>query len=157
MTVNFRSRRSLEDCKAAVRWVRANADTYKLDAKHIGAWGFSEGGRLAVLLGNTGGVKELEGSGGNADQSSAVQAVVDFGAPAGTGKEMDASPVSHASSSSAPLMILHGAGDKVVMPEQSQALDAALKKAGAKSTLNVVKGAGHDFKELRRGEQVGVA
>jgi acetyl esterase/lipase len=71
----------IEDCKAAIRWLRANARTYQLDPGHIGVWGASAGGHLAALLGTTGGVKELEGTGGNAAQSSRVQAVVDFFGP----------------------------------------------------------------------------
>jgi acetyl esterase/lipase len=71
----------IEDCKAAVRWLRANARTYQLDPEHIGVWGASAGGHLAALLGTTGGVKELEGKGGNGGQSSRVQAVVDFFGP----------------------------------------------------------------------------
>jgi acetyl esterase/lipase len=71
----------IEDCKAAVRWLRANAKTYGLDPDHIGVWGASSGGHLAALLGTTGGVKDLEGTGGNAGQSSRVQAVVDFFGP----------------------------------------------------------------------------
>jgi acetyl esterase/lipase len=71
----------IEDCKAAIRWLRANAKTYKLDPERIGVWGASAGGHLAALLGTTGGVKELEGKGGNAEQSSRVQAVVDFFGP----------------------------------------------------------------------------
>ena len=71
----------IEDCKAAVRWLRTNAKTYQLDPDHIGVWGASAGGHLAALLGASGGVKELEGEGGNAEQSSRVQAVVDFFGP----------------------------------------------------------------------------
>lgn len=71
----------IEDCKAAVRWLRANAAKYGLDSSRIGAWGESSGGHLASLLGVTGGVKELEGGSGNLDQSSRVKAVVDFFGP----------------------------------------------------------------------------
>jgi acetyl esterase/lipase len=71
----------IEDCKAAIRWLRANAQTYQLDPEHIGVWGASAGGHLAALLGTSGGVKELEGEGGSAEQSSRVQAVVDFFGP----------------------------------------------------------------------------
>jgi acetyl esterase/lipase len=68
----------VHDCKAAVRWLRANAAAYNLDAKHIGAWGVSSGGYLATMLGVTDGVKALEGDLGNGEESSCVQAVVDF-------------------------------------------------------------------------------
>jgi putative heme-binding domain-containing protein len=71
----------IEDCKAAIRWLRANAQTYHLDPNRIGVWGASAGGHLVALLGTTGGVKELEGQGGNAEQSSRVQAVVDWFGP----------------------------------------------------------------------------
>ena len=71
----------IEDCKAAIRWLRANAAKYHLDADHIGVWGASAGGHLVALLGTTGGVKELEGKGGNLDQSSRVQCVVDWFGP----------------------------------------------------------------------------
>jgi len=70
------------DCKAAVRWLRANAEKYDLDPALIGAWGDSSGGHLASLLGVTGGITNLEGDGGNPNESSRVQAVVDFFGPA---------------------------------------------------------------------------
>ncbi len=71
----------IEDCKAAVRWLRANASTYHLDPDHIGVWGHSAGGHLAALLGTSGGVRELEGTGDNMSYSSRVQAVCDVAGP----------------------------------------------------------------------------
>jgi acetyl esterase/lipase len=71
----------VHDCKAAVRWLRANAAKYNLDKEHIGAWGPSSGGYLSTMLGVTGGVDALEGDLGNAEESSRVQAVVDFYGP----------------------------------------------------------------------------
>ena len=72
----------IEDCKAAVRWLRANAAKYNLDADRIGAWGHSAGGHLSALLGTSGGVQELEGNGDNMSYSSRVQAVCDVSGPA---------------------------------------------------------------------------
>jgi acetyl esterase/lipase len=72
---------AIEDCKAAVRWLRADASTYHIDPDHIGAWGHSAGGHLAALLGTSGGVAELEGAGDNPTFSSRVQAVCDMSAP----------------------------------------------------------------------------
>jgi acetyl esterase/lipase len=69
------------DAKAAVRFLRANAAQYNLDPENFGAWGASAGGNLVSLLGTTCGVSELEGDLGNADQSSCVQAVVDWFGP----------------------------------------------------------------------------
>lgn len=72
----------IQDCKAAIRWLRANAEKYGYDATHIGVGGSSAGGHLAALLGTSGGDKNLEGAvGGNLDQSSKVQAVCDMWGP----------------------------------------------------------------------------
>jgi acetyl esterase/lipase len=70
----------IEDCKAAVRWLRAHAKDYGLDPNRFGAWGSSAGGHLVALLGTTGGVKEFE-VGPNLGVSSRVQVVVDFYGP----------------------------------------------------------------------------
>lgn len=69
------------DCKAAIRFLRANAGKYNIDPDRIGVWGSSAGGHLVALLGTSGGVKELEGDLGNAQFSSRVQCVVDFFGP----------------------------------------------------------------------------
>ena len=71
----------IEDAKAAVRWLRANAAQYHFDPNRIAAFGNSAGGHLAALLGTTGDVKPLEGNLGNPTQSSKVQAVVDWCGP----------------------------------------------------------------------------
>ncbi len=72
----------IKDCKAAVRWLRANASFYNLDPNRIGAWGESAGGHLASLLGTSGGVADLEDlSEGNAGFSSRVTSVVDWYGP----------------------------------------------------------------------------
>ena len=72
---------ALHDAKAAVRWLRANAATYGIDPTAIGVTGLSAGGHLAALLATSAGIPALEGDGGHADQSSAVQAAVAMGAP----------------------------------------------------------------------------
>ena len=152
------------DCKAAVRWLRANAGKYGLDADHIGAWGCSAGGHLVALLGTTAGVKELEGPGGNEDQSSRVQAVVDWYGPTdfltvGTkdtrtqliggdpqqnkDKARKASPMTYVSKDAAPFLIMHGDEDRTVPISQSETFAAALKQAGADATYVVVKGGKH--------------
>lgn len=72
----------IHDCKAAVRWLRANADRFGYDAKWIGVAGSSAGGHLALLMGVSGNVEQLEGNvGGNLDQPSTVQAVIDYYGP----------------------------------------------------------------------------
>jgi acetyl esterase/lipase len=70
----------IEDCKAAVRWLRAHAAEYRIDPDHIAAWGGSAGGHLAAMLGTTGDTREFD-VGDNLEQSSRVQAVVDYFGP----------------------------------------------------------------------------
>jgi acetyl esterase/lipase len=71
----------IQDCQAAIRWLRANSAKYNLDPAHIGAIGGSAGGHLVSLLGTTGGKKVFAATGGNEDQSDKVQAVVDLFGP----------------------------------------------------------------------------
>ena len=160
----------IEDCKAAIRWLRANSAKYSIDPQRIGVWGASAGGHLVALLGTTGGVKDLEGTGGNLDQSSRVQCVVDWfgptdfvswdpnfnkavysmiarlvGGPVQENKEKarKASPLNYVSKDSAPILIMHGDKDTLVPLIQSEVLTEALKKAGVEVTLRVIQGNGH--------------
>jgi acetyl esterase/lipase len=71
----------IEDCKAAIRWLRANAARYNLDPDRVGAWGESAGGHLAALLGTAGDVAAWDQQGGNREYSSRVQAVCDWFGP----------------------------------------------------------------------------
>jgi acetyl esterase/lipase len=81
----------LHDCRAAVRWLRANAGAYNLDPDRFGAFGSSAGGHLSNMLGVTSGLQQarvgqltvdLEGAvGGHLGASSEVQAVVDWFGP----------------------------------------------------------------------------
>jgi acetyl esterase/lipase len=72
----------VHDVKAAVRWIRANAQRYHLAPEKIAAWGGSAGGYLASMLGTSAGVQELEDlSLGNSEQPSHVQAVVAWFGP----------------------------------------------------------------------------
>ena len=72
----------IHDCKAAVRWLRANADQYGYQTERVAVAGSSAGGHLAALMGTSGDVEALEGTvGGNLDHSSRVQAVLDYYGP----------------------------------------------------------------------------
>jgi len=70
----------VEDCKAAIRWLRAHAKEYNLDPDRFGVWGSSAGGHLSALVGASGGVKEFD-QGAPSDVSSRVQAACDFFGP----------------------------------------------------------------------------
>ena len=71
----------IHDVKAAIRWLRANASQYKVDPDHFGAIGASAGGHLSLLAGLTDAKSGLEGTGGHPEQSSRVQAVVNYFGP----------------------------------------------------------------------------
>ncbi len=159
----------IEDCKAAIRFLRAVAGKYRLDGDHIGVWGASAGGHLVALLGTSGGVKDLEGTGGHLDQSSRVQCVVDFFGPsdftamggshdnpnspearliggpvqANKAKAARANPITYVSKDDPAFLIVHGEEDRTVPIGQSELLDAALKRVGVEVTFVRIVGAGH--------------
>lgn len=64
--------------KAAIRWMRANAEKYNIDCDRIAISGTSAGGQLASLVGMTNGIEKFEGDQGNNEFSSSVQAVIDI-------------------------------------------------------------------------------
>lgn len=67
----------LLDVKAAVRWLKANADTYKIDKNRVAAVGNSSGGYFATMLGVTGDIVDFE-KGDNTSEDSKVNAVIDL-------------------------------------------------------------------------------
>jgi acetyl esterase/lipase len=170
----------IEDCKSAIRWLRAHAAEYGIDPRRIGVWGASAGGHLVALLGVTGQTKDFD-QGENLDQSSAVQCVVDWYGPTDflTHKQViepkygnssveqllggsvkdhpdaarKASPFYHVTKAAAPFLIMHGEQDPLVEVQQSQLLNDALKQAGVESTLEVILGAKHGGPEFTTPER----
>ena len=157
----------VQDAKCAVRWMRANADKYKIDPDRIAAIGGSAGGHLSMMLGYSAGVPELEGNGGHAEFSSAVNAVVDLYGPVDItlpehrgnptvlgffgGKTYDeipdqyklASPWFHLDPKDPPTLILHGTIDTIVPVSQSDILNAKLKELGVPVTYDRLDGYPH--------------
>ncbi len=166
------------DCKAALRWLRGNADRYGLDRNRIAAWGASAGGHLAALLGTGGGLAALEDlSQGHPGESSRVQAVVDWFGPADyrladaqqqltaalllgcpialcPDKAALASPVSHVDGADPPFLIQHGTADRVVPIDHSESLHGELLAAAVRSTLTRLDGAGHATAEFLTAENL---
>ncbi|MCC9604312.1 alpha/beta hydrolase fold domain-containing protein [Blastopirellula sp. JC732] len=70
----------IEDCKAAVRWLRANAEKYGINPNRFGVWGSSAGGHLVAMLGTTSDTENFD-VGEHLDVSSRVQAVCDYYGP----------------------------------------------------------------------------
>ena len=164
----------LHDCKGAIRWLRANAQTYGYNPDCVIAAGASAGGHLVALLGTTGDNDELEGTvGGNSEQSSRVQAVVDYygatdfllrsrtqswkvnkpgsvvynllGGPANqlVDKAKQASAKFHVTPNDAPLLVFHGGKDTTVLMNQTDAIEEAYKKHNLPVTVYRLKDAGH--------------
>ncbi len=72
----------IQDCQAAIRWLRAHAKKYSIDVERVGVGGGSAGGHLAALVGTSGGKQAFPKIGGHKDQSDRVQAVCDVFGPA---------------------------------------------------------------------------
>jgi acetyl esterase/lipase len=135
----------LEDAQRAVRWVRANAETYGVDPDRLGALGYSAGGKLAAMLGTRDGQDDTDPA--LAKYSSRVSCVVDLAGPidpaipfptpddnasqaallGGTPDEVpnaykDYSVLSHIDGHSAPFLVLHGTKDTIVPVANSRKL-----------------------------------
>ena len=162
----------IEDCKLAVRWLRANAAHYHVDPNRIGVWGDSAGGHLVDCLGTMADVKNYEGTGGYPGVSSAVDAVVDFYGPTdftdpgtysfeatrltkglfGVARDQNpglwksGSPLAYVKAGDPPMLLVHGDSDEMVPLAQSTVFDAALTQAGVPHQFLIVKNAGHSFR-----------
>ena len=169
----------IDDCRAAVRWLRENAKTFNLNPDRIGAWGSSAGGHLVALLGTLD-APNMEKT------SSRVQAVCDWFGPTDlltmppntiseTRTEADiaqsngakllgatvrdvpalakqASALYQVSEDDPPFLIMHGEKDPGVPLSQSERLHDKLLTAGAQSELKVIANAGHGGKEFQTPE-----
>jgi acetyl esterase/lipase len=72
----------VSDVKGALRWLKANSATYKLNPSYFFVFGESAGGHLSSLLATTVGMSQLEGSiGGNIDVVANIAGLVDFYGP----------------------------------------------------------------------------
>jgi acetyl esterase/lipase len=160
---------AVHDCKAAIRFLRANAGPLGIDPDRIGVWGHSAGGHLSALLGASGGVEALEGSIGTAGVPSHVQCVVTVSGPSDfnplierveavegwfggmpeerAAKMRQASPVTHIDPRDPPFLIVHGTDDRLVPIRQAELLHEALRKTGVKSELVRVEGERHAIRD----------
>ena len=164
----------IDDCSAAVEWVRQNADRFQLNPAAIGAWGSSAGGHLVALMGTRPTDRET---------GIRVQAVVDWFGPTdlltmppnvvsekrsyeqvstSNGAKLlgatvmdvpdlakDASALHHVSADDPPFLIMHGSEDPGVPLVQSTRFHEALKSKGVDSTLVIIDGAGHGGAEFK--------
>ena len=147
---------ALQDSKAAVGWMRANAAKYRIDSQRIGAAGGSAGGHLVALLGVTGDVKAVAAfnpavdlvSFGKSAPASAGSSVAEFlGATYAQKPELwaEATPITHVDKNSAVFLFLHGNADTTVPYRQSVDMLNKLKAAGVEAELFTAEGAAHGF------------
>jgi len=162
----------IEDCKTAVRFVRANAEKFNINPDKIGAYGHSAGGHLASMLGVLPD-RKYEGDLGNKTTSSAVQAVINNvgpvdleyykeinGTPAiirennfpklfGKNKEgmdywiKEASPITFVSEKSVPHIVLYGTDDDLVPYKQGYPFVEKMKQNKIYCEFRVIEDGGH--------------
>jgi len=161
---------AIMDCKAAVRFLRAHAQTLGINPDKIGAIGSSAGGHLAALLATSYGAEELEGSGGYAAFSSQIQAVVPMGAQTdflsarnrqvsgerliwkqfmgGSQEEKPdayqlASPIEHLNLGDPPCFLI--SGEKDDESTRGAKFRKRMNQLGISSELEIIEGAPHGF------------
>jgi len=139
------ARPAVQDGKAAVRFLRANAALYGLDPGKFAVWGNSAGGFIAAMLAATGDDPTIfdDPTLGSTDVSGSVQAaVIWYGAI-----EVDDLSIAHYISAAKiipPILIANGDADTSVPVVEAIRLNDELLKKGAKSTLTILSGAGHE-------------
>ena len=163
----------IHDCKAAIRWLRSNAEKYHIDPDHIGVIGTSAGGHLSLLVGLTDAKDGLEGTAGDDAPSSRVQAVVNLfgptdlvsqyegspdvrflieafcgGTPQSAAKQCkQASPITYLTKDDPPILTFHGTTDELVPVQQAKLLAKRCSTVGVPHTLVIFDGQGHGFDE----------
>ncbi len=146
----------IDDCRAALAWMKTNAAKYKIDPERMATYGYSAGGHLASLLGMQ--------CCGDADGPQ-VKCVIAGGAPCefrdmpanvsalsfwlgGSRSEQPenyrlASPTTFVCKNSPPVFFFHGEKDNIVRLDSPAALDKLLQKEGVKTQFYSISGKGH--------------
>ena len=159
----------IEDVKAAIRYLRAHADRYRIDKEHFGAMGESAGGFLTCMAALD--HDKVHDVGEYLEESSSIQAACPWYPPTNlsTFKYKDAeecaasmeslllgyntmrnikeaynsSPVSKVTKDAPPFLIIHGINDQTVPFEQSEELYDKLIENGCDADLIALEGADH--------------
>jgi len=157
----------IQDVKAAIRWVRGQAEALNIDPEKIALEGFSAGGHLALLAAGTARLEVFSAKPSDFAETSEVAAVVSFFAPVlltleafpvrpppavdllGPGGNEDvalaASPVHYAAPDFPPAFLLNGLNDPFLPYQITQRMFDALIAAGAPVDLHYYHGQTHEF------------
>jgi acetyl esterase/lipase len=155
----------IDDCKAAVRFLREHAEKYHVDPDRIAGYGYSAGGQLVALLGALPDDEAAQAGAAQKPISTRLQAVVAGGAPCDFRQLPESSPqlaywlggcrkdkpeayeyasaASFVSPNDPPMLFYHGEADTLVSIASPKAMAAALSAAGVQTDLYTVAGAGH--------------
>jgi acetyl esterase/lipase len=145
----------IEDCKCAVRWLRAHAEEYRVDPDRIGAYGHSAGAHLALMLAMTSKKDGLEGDGGWKEYSSRVNVAAAGSPPTELGRNTPMSdpkwwPIGYISAEHPPLFLVQGGSDNIVRPVLTDYFVEKMRIAGADIEYLKVDGAGHGLAYAER-------
>lgn len=159
---------AVEDARRAVRFMRHNAESYGIDPDRIGAVGGSSGGHLVSMLGLQEGAGDPNSEDPIEQENARVQCVVARAAPVdfllrdkttpfldcerseaddpnsdAYKRHVEASPITYVTSDAPPFLLLHGDADDTVPINQAEAMDKALKDAGATVKFIRIPGGQH--------------
>lgn len=153
----------LNDARAAVRWIKENANSYSLDARKIGVYGLSTGGLFAGLLAYSGssiGAVCLQSAPSDLNSlhssrfdwnapDSPLAALMGFAPASHRDALKRASPIFYADEDAPPTLILAGKDDEFIESKQSEALFGALKRAKTPVQFKLFEGENHDLKGVQ--------
>ncbi len=137
-----------KEVKAAIRYLRAHADEYYIDANKVVIGGESAGAYIAAFVGLTGDMPEYE-EGDYKEFSSAVKGIITWYTPVKFPKitlnVMNNRPDlrQFIGDNTPPILMMHGLSDSIVSHKQSSLLYDAYVKAGKEADLYLIKDADH--------------